>query len=41
MRKGALLVRVPNPHGESVSVGLIAELLRVAGISREDWEAAG
>ncbi len=40
MRKAGLRLRVPNPHGEDVSVGLIAELLRQAGISGEEGESA-
>jgi len=28
MRRGGLRLRVPNPHGEDISVGLIAEILR-------------
>jgi hypothetical protein len=41
MRRGQFKVRVPNPHGKYVSVGLIADLLRRAGLSREEWESAG
>lgn len=41
MRRGQFKVRVPNPHGEYVSAGLIADLLRRAGLSREQWESAG
>jgi hypothetical protein len=36
-----LYVKVPNPHhGEDIGVGLLAEILRKAKISREDWFAA-
>jgi hypothetical protein len=40
MAKGQLRIRVPNPHGAVISIGLIAEILRQAGVSREEWESA-
>jgi predicted RNA binding protein YcfA (HicA-like mRNA interferase family) len=40
MRKGQLKVRVPNPHGQDISRGLIREILRQANITAEDWEKA-
>lgn len=40
MKKGQLKVRVPNPHGEDISRGLIREILRQANIKPEDWEKA-
>lgn len=38
MVKGELKVRIPNPHGEDISKDLISEILRQAGISRDEWE---
>lgn len=38
MVKGALRVRIPNPHHGDISVGLLAEVLRQAHIERDDWE---
>jgi hypothetical protein len=38
MLKGALRLRIPNPHQGSISADLMAELLRQGGISREEWE---
>lgn len=33
-----LYVKIPNPHhGEDISAGLLAEILRKAEISREEW----
>ena len=32
-----LYVKIPNPHGEDIGVGLLAEILRRAGISRDEW----
>ncbi len=31
-------VKIPNPHrGEDIGAGLLAEILRKAEISREEW----
>jgi predicted RNA binding protein YcfA (HicA-like mRNA interferase family) len=38
MQKGDLVLAVPNPHRGDVSVGLLAVILRQAGISRKDRE---
>jgi predicted RNA binding protein YcfA (HicA-like mRNA interferase family) len=36
-----LVIILPNPHhGEDIDVKLIKEILRVAGISREEWLSA-
>ena len=32
-------VSIPNPHGGDIGVGLLALVLRQAGITRETWEA--
>lgn len=41
MAKGSLKIRIPNPHGGSgVDSSLVAEILRQAGISRREWDAA-
>jgi predicted RNA binding protein YcfA (HicA-like mRNA interferase family) len=38
MVKGDIVIVLPNPHqGEDIDVMLIKEILRVAGISRNDW----
>lgn len=39
MARGSVRVRVPNPHRGDIGVGLLAEMLREAEISREEWEA--
>jgi len=41
MIRGAMKLPVPNPHGGVLSVGMVSEILRETGISREDWLAAG
>ena len=37
MIKGDLVLTIPNPHGEEVSVDLLARILRRANISRAEW----
>ena len=37
MVKRELRVRIPNPHRGDISKHLIAEILRQANISQEDW----
>jgi len=39
MKKGTLKVRIPNPHGADIGVGLLKRILRQAGISEEGWMA--
>jgi len=41
MIRGALKVRVPNPHIGDISASLVTEVLRQAGITNEEWAAAG
>jgi predicted RNA binding protein YcfA (HicA-like mRNA interferase family) len=41
MKLGVVKIRIPNPHGSGdVGAGLISEILRLAGISDEDWDKA-
>jgi len=41
MKKGALKVRIPNPHRRGdISGALLSEILRQAGITREEWPRA-
>ena len=41
MVKEDLKIRMPNPHGsKEISNALFNEILRQAGISKEDWEKA-
>ena len=37
MKRDAILVIIPNPHGGEISVGLLSEILRKAKISRDEW----
>jgi len=38
MRKGDLVLTVPNPHRGDISIGLLSIVLRQAGITRREWE---
>jgi predicted RNA binding protein YcfA (HicA-like mRNA interferase family) len=38
MVKGQTKLVLPNPHRRDIGKPLLAELLRQAGIAREDWE---
>ena len=41
MVKGRQKIRIPIPHGsQDISVSLVTEILRQAGIGRGDWEEA-
>lgn len=40
MERRNVRVRVPNPHPGDVSIGLLKEVLRVGGVSEEEWEGA-
>jgi len=40
MIKGELKVHIPNPHQRDISKHLVAEILRQAGISTDEWEKA-
>jgi len=41
MKKGALKVRIPNPHKSSdVGGSLVKEMLRQAAVSEDDWNKA-
>jgi predicted RNA binding protein YcfA (HicA-like mRNA interferase family) len=39
MKKGSHKIRIPNPHGsQEISLDLVREILRQAGISDEEWD---
>jgi predicted RNA binding protein YcfA (HicA-like mRNA interferase family) len=41
MTRGNIVIVLPNPHhGEDVDVKLIKEIMRVAGITRDEWLSA-
>lgn len=39
MIKGALRLRIPNPHQGDISTGLLLKILDQAEIQRPEWEA--
>jgi len=40
MVKADRVLTIPNPHRRDIGVGLLAVILRQAGISRTEWERA-
>ncbi|MGB0386047.1 MAG: type II toxin-antitoxin system HicA family toxin [Ardenticatenaceae bacterium] len=38
MVKGQLRLPIPNPHKGDISRGLLSQILRRAGITRDEWE---
>lgn len=38
MVSGMLRIRIPNPHRGDISKELVAEILRQADISNEEWQ---
>jgi len=41
MKRGALKVRIPNPHkGGTIDGSLVKEVLRQAGIGTAEWDSA-
>ena len=40
MTKGDLKIHIPNPHRADISKHLVAEILRQADISPNDWDKA-
>ncbi len=40
MVRGERVLTIPNPHGSDIGLGLLAMILRQAGVSRKEWEGA-
>lgn len=40
MRRKNATVVIPNPHKGDIGVDLLSRILRVGGISQEEWESA-
>ncbi|MBI1955637.1 MAG: type II toxin-antitoxin system HicA family toxin [Acidobacteria bacterium] len=38
MIRGSLRVAIPNPHVGEIATGLLARILRQAGIDKSEWE---
>jgi predicted RNA binding protein YcfA (HicA-like mRNA interferase family) len=41
MQRGALKLRVPNPHTGGIHISLLKEILRQGKITWNEWEKAG
>jgi predicted RNA binding protein YcfA (HicA-like mRNA interferase family) len=39
MVRDTLKIRIPNPHRSNISAALVAEILRQADISNNEWES--
>jgi predicted RNA binding protein YcfA (HicA-like mRNA interferase family) len=39
MKKGTMLLTLPNPHKADIDKSLLLKILKQAGVSREEWEA--
>ena len=39
--RGSHRLPVPNPHEGKIGVDLLSRILRLAGVSREEWDLAG
>jgi len=37
LKEGRAPLKIPNPHGQDISVDLLIRILRQAGISRKEW----
>lgn len=40
MTKGERRIKIPNEHRQEISVNLLSDILKQAGISRTEWEQA-
>jgi len=38
MKKGSLKIHIPSKHKGDISAGLVNEILRQAGINKQEWE---
>ena len=38
MRRGTFTLPIPNPHQGDIGKNLLARILRLSGIGREEWE---
>jgi len=38
MKKGFLKIHIPHKHKGDISVGLVNEILRQAGINKKEWD---
>jgi len=38
MKKGPLKIHIPHKHKGEISAGLVSEILKQAGIDKEEWD---
>ena len=38
MEKGELKLHIPNKHSKDISIALVNEILKQAGINKKDWD---
>ena len=38
MQRGSTIVTIPNPHRGDIGTGLLARVLKQAGVSKREWE---
>lgn len=39
IKKGSLKIHIPSKHKGDISVGLVNEILRQAGIDKKEWDS--
>jgi len=39
MVRGDVVLTIPNPHSKDIGIGLLAVILKQAGVTRKEWEA--
>ena len=39
MQRGAVTLRIPNPHEGDISLRLLGALLKERGVDKDEWEA--
>ena len=40
MRRGTFTLKIPNEHSEDIGIPLLRDILRIAGISEDEYMAA-
>jgi predicted RNA binding protein YcfA (HicA-like mRNA interferase family) len=41
LEEGRVYITIPNPHhGKDIDVGILKQILKAAGISRDEWFSA-
>jgi len=39
MVRGDVVLTIPNPHSKDIGIGLLAVILKQAGVTRKEWES--